>query len=380
VEDASGEPTTGTARLGIYSDSDQTQVLRAMAAVGKTWGSWNASANATVDAVSSASIDVRSSPLGKVDVTTGASGRVSTSGGQMSDQRFQGVVGGGWKDSDGHAISGTTAIATERDYASVSGGLSGSLDVLERNATLLGGFAVTDNWVSSVLDPMLHRKMVSLSWSAGAARVLTRDDAIRLRYDGKISVGYLASPYRYVRFGDWTTTTTTGGQLVFGNTIGSADGLPEKLPESRIGHALAFEWVHSLGPGIGLHPAVRVGYDSWGVASLTPSVDLRIARPSWRAQVGYRFYAQSSASFFEGKYTQDPSMYTSYTSDKELGGEIGHLGTFDVARVVREARNPSHARLLAFLHVDVFSYAYRGFVLLSSRDSEFIELGLSWEP
>src|SRR5947207_3130747 len=63
AEDDGSEPTTGTARLGTYSDSDQTRVLRAMAALGKTWGAWTFSADATVDAVSSASIDVRSSPL-----------------------------------------------------------------------------------------------------------------------------------------------------------------------------------------------------------------------------------------------------------------------------------------------------------------------------
>jgi hypothetical protein len=251
--------------------------------------------------------------------------------------------------------------------------------VLARNATLLGGVAVTDNWVSSVLDPTLHHKMFAVSWSAGVARVLTPEDAIRLRYDGKASEGYLASPYRNVRFGDWTTAASSTGQLTFANTIGTADGLPETVPSSRISHALVFEWVHALASGVGLHPGVRVSYDSWGVASLTPSIDLRVARPRWRMQVGYRYYRQGSASFFEGKYTADPSMYTYFTSDKELGAQVGHLGTFDLSRVIREADGANASRLLLFGHLDVFHYAYPGFVLLASRDSEFVELGVSWE-
>ncbi len=379
VAQDTGEPTTGTARLGAYSDSDHTTVLRAMAAMAHSWGDWSFSANATADAVSSASIDVKSSPLGKVDVITSASGTASTSGGQMTDTRVQLVGSLGWKDSDGHAVNVSSAYAAEHDYTSESVGVNGSYDVLDRNATLLGGVSITDNQVESVLDPTLHRKMFAIGWSAGAARVLTRDDAIRLRYDGKASAGYQASPYRNVRFGDWTTTMATSGQILFGNTIGSADGLPEKVPDRRYSNALVFEWVHALGAGVGVHSAVRLGYDSWGIASVTPSIDLRVAQTSWRALLGYRYYRQTAASFFETRYMNDPSTYTYYTSDKELGRQDGHLGTLDLAKVVRESRTASESRLWLFAHVDLIHYNYPGFALLASRDSEFIEVGLSWE-
>ena len=38
-------------------------------------------------------------------------------------------------------------------------------------------------------------------------------------------------------------------------------------------------------------------------------LDLRVARSSWRLQVGYRYYLQSGADFFQDKYTLDPAMY-----------------------------------------------------------------------
>ncbi len=377
---SSDEAATGTGRLGVYHDTDQTTVMRALATIAKAWGHWSATGSVVVDSVTSASIDVRTSPvLGRVDVVTGASGQTSTSGGQMTDTRYLATAGAAWNDTSGHTLALTTSAATERDYGSLSAGINGSTDIAERNATLLGGVTLTDNWVSSVLDSTLHRKMFAMGWSAGVARVLTPADALRLRYDGKASEGYLSSPYRNVRFGDWTTSVLAGGQIKFGNTIGSADGLPERDPESRISHALTLEWVHALGLGVGLHPAVRVGHDSWGVDSLTPSIDLRISKPGYRLELGYRFYAQSRASFFAGKYTEDPAMYTYYTSDKELGSQLGHLASFDVTTAVSEPDNPNDARMMLFFHTDVFRYTYPGFDLLSSRISAFIEAGLSWE-
>ena len=375
-----GEPMTGSGRVGLYTDSDQTTVERALVTAAKALGDWTLAGTATVDAVTSASVDVRSSPaLSAVDVITSASGISSTSGGKMSDTRVQLTGGPSWKDSDGHAAGLTAAFATERDYTSISGDASGSYDVLDRDLTLLGGVSVTDNWVSSVLDPSLHRKMFALGWSFGVAPVLTRDDALRVRYDGKASFGYLASPYRSVRFGDWMTTTNANGQYTFHDTIGPAGGLPETLPDRRISHALVVEWVHWLGDGVGLHPQLRVARDSWGIASVSPSLDLRIARPGWRLDVGYRFYAQSRARFFAGKYTMDPSAYTYYTSDKELGSELGHVGTIDVATVLVPASNPNDTRMMLDARLDVMRYSYPGFPLLASRLGALFELGLSWE-
>ncbi len=374
------EPPTGTGRFGIYHDTDNTTVMRALATMAKTWGEWSLSGSATVDAVTSASIDVRTSPaLGAVDVITTASGQSSTSGGQMSDTRYLGTLAGGWNDGSGHALSATSSLANERDYTSISGGLNGSIDVLDRTTTLLGGFTLTDNWISSVLDTSLHHKMLAAGWSAGIARVLTPEDALRVRYDGKLSDGYQASPYRTVRFGDWTTNTLATGQIMFANTIGSTGGLPEKLPQLRVSHAAVIEWVHSLARGVGLHSQLRVGHDNWGIDSVTPAIDLRIARPGWRAQLGYRLYLQSGASFYESKYTMDPTMYTYWTSDKELGRQIGHLGEAEIATALKDPEGPNDTRMMLFAHADVFRYSYPGFVLLPSRLSMFIEIGLSWE-
>jgi hypothetical protein len=232
--------------------------------------------------------------------------------------------------------------------------------------------------VSSVIDTSIHKKMWAAAWSTGVARVVTRDDAFRLRYDGKLGEGYLASPYRNVRFGDWTAVLGTQ-KITFSNTLGAATGLPETEPGSRLSSALVAEWVHSLALGVGLHPEVRGSHDSWGVDSVSAGLDLRIARPSWRFQTGYRFYLQSKANFFMDKYTDASTMYTYYTSDKELGDQVGHLGQIDLAFVLSDAEGPGDTKMMLNLQVDAVHYTYPNFVLLPSRDSIFGSIGLSLE-
>ena len=379
VDPAAGEPRTGTVRVGAYGDNDRTTVLRTLGVLSQSWGRWTLSGTVGVDAVTSASVDVRSSPaLSKVDVVTSASGRSSSSGGEMTDTRYQVTGAAGWKDSAGHAASVSSAVAKETDYASVSAGLNSSYDLRDRLTTVLGGVTVTDNWISSVLDDTLHRKMIQVGWSAGFARVLTRDDAIRIRYDGKVAEGYQGSPYRNVRFGDWMAHLGSQ-QITFTNTLGSAQGLLELLPGSRVSHAAVIEWVHSLVPNVGLHPELRLGHDSWGVNSLSAAVDLRIARPGWRAEAGYRYYRQTGASFFEDKYTQAPEMYANYTSDKELGPQQGHLLRLDLSLVLVEADGPSDTRMRLDFQIDAVRYRYPGFTLLPARDGAFASIGLTWE-
>lgn len=378
ASDRDSPPVVGTLRGGVYADSDHTMVLRGLGVLSKDWDHWTINGSVGVDSVTSASVDVRSSPaLSKVDVVSRAS-TSSSSGGEMTDTRVQVTGGGGWKSGAGDNVNLTAALAKERDYTSVSGGWSASSDVLDHAITLLSGMSFTDNWVSSILDTSLHEKMYAPAWSAGAAFVLSPDDALRLRYDGKGSFGYLASPYRNVRFGDWSASLG-GQQITFTNTIGSANGLPERLPNQRISHALVLEWLHALALGVGLHPELRVSHDNWDLNSLSAGVDLRVATRMFRLQTGYRFYLQSHANFFQDKYKNAPATYQYYTSDKELGDQVGHALRLDVAVVLSDANGPNESRALLNLQLEAVRYRYLGFALLPSRDSIFGGLGITWE-
>jgi hypothetical protein len=330
--------------------------------------------------VSSASVDVRSSPaLGKVDVVTSASGNTSTTGGKMFDRRLAGTLGLGWKDGKGHGWNLSATYANERDYNSVGTGLNGSYDLLNRALTLLAGVSFTYNWIASFLDPTFARQSYQVAWTAGLAPVLSRSDALRLRYDGAAVVGYQASPYRNVRFGNWTTNVDRYGTITFANTTGSADGLPEVVPEKRIRHALVLDWVHAFTTRVALHLEVRGGLDDWGVKSVAPAIELRWMTDRWRGRLGYRFYMQSGADFYQSKYVLASSSYTYFTSDKELSQEIGHAAHVGISRVLKEPKRAGELRALVDLSVDYLHYAYPDFVLLPSRDSGVVELGLTFE-
>ncbi|HWE31288.1 MAG TPA: DUF3570 domain-containing protein [Polyangia bacterium] len=374
-------PMTGAIRTGLYADGDQTIVFRALAMIAGGAGHWTLNGSATADVVSSASIDVRSSPaLSKVDVTTSASGRSSTSGGVMSDRRLAATAGAGWNDGRGHTFNLSASYANERDYNSVGAGWNGAFDVFDRLTTLLAGVSFTQNWIGSMLDSTFAKQMYAFGWTTGVAQVLTRKDALRLRYDGASANGYQASPYRVVRFGDWTTTTDSTGRITFGSTIGSADGLAETEPEQRIRHALALEWVHSFFDGLALHAEGRIGSDTWGVQSVTAGVELRAATLHWRLRAGYRFYAQSQADFYQPKYLLASTSYTYFTSDKELSHELGHIASIGVSRVLHQPSRPGAVPLLLDVTASFLHYDYPDFVLLKSRMSGFVEIGLTWEP
>jgi hypothetical protein len=379
--EATSAPTTGALRAGIYADSDQTIVFRALAALGGSAGRWSLGGSFALDVISSASVDVRSSPaLSMVDVMTSASGRSSTSGGKMSDRRLLGTFGAGYHGEGGRNLNFNVAYANENDYDSVSAVANGSIDLFHRMTTLLGGASVTYNWIGSVLDPTFARTMYALGWAAGIAQVLSPRDALRLRYDGSYASGYQASPYRNVRFGDWTTTVGAHRQIVFANTIGTAAGLPETEPDTRTRHALTLEWLHSFAPSLAIHASATAGTDSWGLTSGAGGLDLRVSTEAWRLELGYRFYGQGAADFYLPRYTNDPSTYRYFTSDKELGQEWGHAPRIDVARVLKQPSHPGDSRALLDVQLLGMYYQYPNFPLLASRWGVFLDVGLTWEP
>ena len=367
---ALAQDVTAAARAGIYADSDKTEVIRTLASAEASGKRFTLSATEAVDVITSASIDVRTSPF--VDALSSASQRSPT----MHDRRFETTFAGGWNDHAGHVLTTSFVYATELDYTSIGGGLSGAWEVAERNTTLFAGVNAAANQVGSVIDPMFSKSLSTAGYTAGLGQVLGVRDVLRIRYDGNTLDGYQASPYRSVRFGNWQVQRMFGGTMTFTNTIGSANGLPEQLPQTRIRHAGTLEWIHALGHDVALASSYRLGYDSWGILAHTAALELRAnCFTDWQLRGGYRFYDQGAADFWQDKYVQDPSTYTYYTSDKELGEVRGHSVTFDFAHQVWKRASDGVDGIID-LKVDALYYTYPGFPLLSSRESLFAQLGL----
>lgn len=294
----------------------------------------------------------------------------------MSDRRFETTVSLGWDDSLGRTAGVSAVWATEHDYTSVGGALRGSLDVAERNTTLLGALLVTANRAYSVDDLTFKRTMTEVGGSLGVVQVLGPGDALRLRYDVSFLDGYQASPYRAVRFGDYTTAPRPGGDgMLF---IGALATLPESLPDTRLRHAVVGDWLHSLGESFALALQARLGADDWGVFSATLAPELRFARGRFDGRLEARGYVQSAADFYREQYTATPDMYAHYTADKELGEVRGVGGTLVVGWA---ALDPAAAglRLRLDLRVQFLRYEYPEFSFLGGRTSVFSDLGAKLE-
>ena len=364
---ASAQEVTGSLRSGVYTDDDSTTVWRSLLNADVAWSEWHLFLKESVDVISSASIDVRMSP--KLDAMSSAS-RV-----EMSDSRFETTIGTSHDDGRGHVVTLSGIFALESDYQSYGAAVSGSYDLEGRLTTLLGSISFNHNIVGSHFEKGLAATLESVSYTVGIARVLTQSDALRLRYDGQIFSGYQESPYRSVRFGDWSVSDGSRGELVFANTIGSRLGLDENVPDLRVRHAAVLEWIHAFSGTLGLLTMARGSDDSWDVRALSLGADLRWGPGDWLLHGGYRFYVQGAADFFQDKYVMAPENYKNWTSDKELGDERGHIVTADASYGFHDFPSVGVKTWLD-LQVNVLHYSYPGFTLLPSRTSLFAQLGL----
>jgi hypothetical protein len=374
---AHAQDVTAAFRQGIYADSDHTTVFRTLISALAKWRRFSLSANESVDAITSASTDVRSSPF--VDATTGASERRRVRSPSMADGRSETDLVLLWHDDSGRSAGGSVVFAAEDDYTSAGGGLQASWDFFQRNTSLFAGLNMSGNQVRSAVDHAFSRALFASGYSVGLTQVLGVRDLMTLRYDGSYLDGYQASPYRAVRFGNWTTTVHPGTDgITFNNTIGPETGAPEQVPGTRLRHAGGVQWVHAVAAPFAVSTQYRIAYDDWGVFAQAASVELRgMLGRRWQGRLSYRFYDQSGTDFWKGRYVLPASAYRFFTADKELGEIVGHSASANAGLAAWERRGGFAALLDAKL--EYLRYAYPGFPLLSDRTSIFGELGLRFQ-
>lgn len=140
-----------------------------------------------------------------------------------------------------------------------------------------------DNWTVSDLDES-DRYETQLNLTA--MQLLSPRAKMQASYTLTASNGYLASPFRYIE-------TTTGNYL-------------EKLPDERMGNAVALKLITLLDEPTSLHLSYRYYMDDWDIDSHTAEIEvLRDITSRFTVGGRYRYYTQSAASF-----TKSPDEYT----------------------------------------------------------------------
>ncbi|HUO67356.1 MAG TPA: DUF3570 domain-containing protein [Gammaproteobacteria bacterium] len=263
-------------------------------------------------------------------------------------------------------------VSVEHDYTHLGLDTHVARDFNDRNTTLSGGVAWSDDTVDPIggvpvpFSPL--ERSSGLGWTqtsqpkhvldllVGVTQVLGRRTIAQLNLSRSQSDGYLTDPYKIVSVVDPVT-----GDLAPGADPGIGLYLYENRPSSRTKDSLFGMLKHDFGGNV-LDASYRVMTDDWGVDSHTLDMHFRWRfSPDKFLEPHVRFYSQTAARFyhtvlFAGEpipqyATADYRLadMSSVTLGLEFGAKTSH-GQFGARlEVYRQAAKPSPDALVGSL-------------------------------
>lgn len=366
-------------KFQYYDDNNRVTVGKPLIRVNKTLGGQSAvGAHFTVDGISGASRVVRYPAL-SVDAVTSAS--------ETEARKEFGVRAVHQTGQTRISISG--ARSDEKDYFSRSGTLALLHDLFHKSTVLDLRYTLFDDEYDPVEEmPSFEHVddrfiVVSPGFGEGGRKsvhntALGWTQTIGRRTFGKVSAnatlsrGYLSRPYYRVLVEDTAVSSqdpeARGGMLYL-----------ESCPDSRDAYAgivLLRQHYPSLIREGSAQLEYRRYWDNWGISSNTLSLLLsQYLHTGVFLQVGYRFYAQSSALFYRDRYTQkhtdpDSRAFLSYlTVDPRLSEFDSHMLQAKLVFMVRNFVKPNTGGLPA-LFPSRFDVEVERYVRGTSSDSE----------
>ncbi|KIG19403.1 hypothetical protein DB30_02684 [Enhygromyxa salina] len=210
-------------------------------------------------------------------------------------------------------FAGAYRFSRESDYLAHGPSLSAAWEGLARNVRLEGRASLSDDRVGRAGDPGFVRPLRSVALWLGYTQVLGRGTLIQIAAEQRASVGYHASPYRWVGLGG---PVTCAGQAPL--------CVPEVVPGRRIRYAVAARARQSLARWVSLGVDYRYYIDTWRLQSHTLTGNLRfVPRAGVLLDLDYRAYLQGKAWFYQSSYSADPP--TGFvTRDRELSPMFDH--------------------------------------------------------
>jgi hypothetical protein len=295
-----------------YLDSDHVSVLSPTISAGLTddVSGWSVNGHYLVDVVSAASVDI-------VSTASPHWTEVRHAGGVSASVAFEPVT-----------VGASAVISREPDYLSITGGVTLSLDLLDKNLTPYLGFSREQDSVGRTDLPheYWHSKHVN-SLQLGLTLVLSRSTIGSIQWDGSFERGYLAKPYRYVPL----FAPGQGAEIPAGASVEEVNRLRlslrpnEQVPDARDRHALSAHLAHR-GEASTLRLDERLYTDNWGVRALTSELryifDVGRRLELWPH---LRHHIQGAARFWRRAYEAIPGpdgllgVPVFRTGNRELG-------------------------------------------------------------
>jgi hypothetical protein len=294
--------------LGAYADSDHVEVLTpsiAVEAEDATAG-WSARGEYLVDAVSAASVDI-----------------VSTASRHWTEIRQAGGAHGTFKPGD-FGVSGAGSFSSEPDYLAWAAGGSASIDLAQKNFTLLAGYAYGHDTIGRSGTPfsVFSRSLTRNALNGAVTVVVDPATVLVLGGDFVRERGDQSKPYRYIPLFAPTVAPGLGNGVSIDevNRLRLSERPLEQLPLARDRYAAWARYLHRFSRAT-LRLEERLYTDTWSQrASSTDGRFLVDRGERWLWSSHLRFHAQSPVSFWQRAYTLTAAGVPALrTGDRELG-------------------------------------------------------------
>ena len=228
----------------------------------------------------------------------------------MEDVRDAGNIVLDWRFGD-HTFSPQFAYSVESDYESFGFSATDAIDFNEKNTTLVLGIAQTLDRIQPLFWSAPRHKD-STDILIGVNQLLSPKTIFTANFTFGYSWGYLADPYKRIRFDDYPDPTAV---------------FPEQRPDHKAREIVYLGLTHFIGELNGSAEAsYRFYHDSFGIWSQTVTL-------AWYQKIGkhvvlspmFRFYDQTAADFYHVRLPGDPSdpdnptpIPDSYSADYRL--------------------------------------------------------------
>jgi hypothetical protein len=294
--------------LAAYTDSDHVDVVTpslSLDLANATQG-WSAHADYLVDAVSAASVDI-----------------VSSASRHWTETRQAGGAQATFKPGD-LGVGAAGSFSSEPDYLAWATGGTVTLDLDQKNLTLLAGYGYGHDTIGRSGTPfsVFSRSLTRNAFNGAVTIVMDPATIVVIGGDLILERGDQSKPYRYVPL--FTPGVAAG--IAPGTSIDDVNRLRlqerplEQLPLARNRYSAWGRYLHRYAHAT-LRLEERLYTDTWGLHASSSDARFMIDRGDrWLLASHVRFHAQSPVSFWQRAYTlTDAGIPALRTGDRELG-------------------------------------------------------------
>jgi hypothetical protein len=231
-----------------------------------------------------------------IDKVSGASVDILSNASPMKDTRKQKTVSVEYL-HDKTTYNASFINSVERDYISNTTHISLSQDMFGDLTTVTLGFSHTGDKVGdnsgSANKPIISwiGHADTRSYAAGISQILTKNLIAGINLEVTADSGFLANPYRFVRFLDPTTPKGWGQAS-------------QVYPDTRTSTAVQAQAKYYLPYRAAVTGSYRFFRDTWGIVGHTVEVDYtHPIGKTWILEGRARYYRQNSATFYSDLFS-----------------------------------------------------------------------------